>query len=146
MLERIVFSEIIWSTCFNLKISAFFNIFNATNSFVALFLAKRTLPKEPGIWWNCEIEDNLEKKENQFPKFARLRNRIAWLLSRRSSALKIWINLILGIKSKVCKNEKKLIKIFNFYLIKFSFEEDNKIKCNSLVFDINLDANLIKKI
>lgn len=49
MLERMVFSEIIWSTCFNLKISAFFSIFRATNSLVALFLASRTLPKEP-VW------------------------------------------------------------------------------------------------
>ncbi len=47
MLDKIVFSEIIWSTYFNLKISAFLSIFNATYSDVFLSFASLTLPKEP---------------------------------------------------------------------------------------------------
>lgn len=41
---KIVFSLIIWSTCFNLIISAFFNYFRATYLLVYLFFASFTLP------------------------------------------------------------------------------------------------------
>ena len=45
---RIVFSEITWSTCLSLIMSAFFRRFIAKYSPDFLFLASMTRPKEPG--------------------------------------------------------------------------------------------------
>jgi hypothetical protein len=42
-----VFSEIIWSTCLSLKISAFFSILSATNSPDCFCFASLTLPNDP---------------------------------------------------------------------------------------------------
>jgi len=49
MSARIVFSEMTWSTCFSLIISAFFNIFIAKYSPVFLLRQRRTRPKEPKV-------------------------------------------------------------------------------------------------
>jgi len=47
MLERMMFSPMMWSTCFKRRISAFFSILIATYSSVCRFLASLTRPKEP---------------------------------------------------------------------------------------------------
>ena len=49
MFERIVFSEIMWSTCLSRRISDFLSILSATYSPDFLSLASLTLPKDP-IW------------------------------------------------------------------------------------------------
>ncbi len=53
--DNIVFSEIIWSTYFKRKISAFLSIFKATYSPEDFYFASLTLPKEPFFFLICCI-------------------------------------------------------------------------------------------
>lgn len=46
---NILISLIIWSTCFNFKISDFFKIFSATYLSFSFHKASLTLPKDPAV-------------------------------------------------------------------------------------------------
>ena len=57
---RILFSEITWSTCLILIISAFLRALTATKRPVFLCLARRTLPKDPALVWRATCAEGVE--------------------------------------------------------------------------------------
>ena len=61
MSARIEFSEMTWSTCFNLMISTFLSILRAKNDPSSFFLVSLTRPNEPITGKVSDFQVDLEK-------------------------------------------------------------------------------------